>query len=246
MSVMPRRRGCMFSSVVSSGRPAKSAPNCSRNASKLCWIGIVWQADAEVLRQRERVVDAARRRKLRRHGDPEDVVRPERVDGDRGGDGAVDAAAEAEHDAFEATLGQVVAQPEAERVVQLLEVGLKMISRSARSRCRYPRPRGLRQRSGALRAACRPGRRPASCRRRSAHRSRQSRCSSTIGTRCRAARPPSISTRRAALPMVKGDALRLTHHLRALRDQRLDRLGRRAVAADIVRSRYPRRWSRRF
>ena len=84
----------MFSSVVSSGRPAKISVNCALNAAKASAIGISQTFDAEIPRERERVVDAAPRRIWARHGNAEDVFRAERIGGNRGDDRGIDSAAQ--------------------------------------------------------------------------------------------------------------------------------------------------------
>jgi hypothetical protein len=107
-------RACTFSFVMSNF----STPNSSLNAlvrliDRLDRHDV--EGDAEVLGERARVVDRALRRELRRHGDAGDVLRAERFDGDRRGDGGVDAAGEADDDVLEAALADVVAQPEDQR-----------------------------------------------------------------------------------------------------------------------------------
>jgi len=46
------------------------------------------------------------------HGDADDLVFAEGIDGEGGGEGGVDAAGQAEHDGFEAALADVIAQAE--------------------------------------------------------------------------------------------------------------------------------------
>jgi hypothetical protein len=60
------------------------------------------------------------RGKLRRQGQPAHVLHAQRGDRDAGGDGRVNAAAQAQHRGFETALVQVVAQAERERVEYLL------------------------------------------------------------------------------------------------------------------------------
>ena len=61
MSVMPRRRGCMFSSVASSGRPAKISRNCVAERVEAFLDRDLQEADAEILARARGIVDAARR-----------------------------------------------------------------------------------------------------------------------------------------------------------------------------------------
>ena len=65
--------------------------------------------DAEVLRERGGIVEGALRGELAGHEEPDDTVRSERADGERCGEGGVDAAGEAEESAREARLMKVVA-----------------------------------------------------------------------------------------------------------------------------------------
>lgn len=64
--------------------------------------------DAEVLREGCGIVEGALRGELAGHEEPDNTVRSERADGERGGEGRVDAAGEAEECAREARLVEVV------------------------------------------------------------------------------------------------------------------------------------------
>lgn len=64
--------------------------------------------DAEVLRERGGIVEGALRGELAGHEEPDDTVWSERADGERSGEGGVDAAGEAEECTGEARLVEVV------------------------------------------------------------------------------------------------------------------------------------------
>ena len=83
------------------------------------------EVDAEVLAHLACVVAGVGRREPRWHRRRVDVLGAERVDGDRGGERRVDAAADPEHDVAEPVLGDVVAEPEPEREPHLLELALE-------------------------------------------------------------------------------------------------------------------------
>ena len=78
--------------------------------------------DAQRLGQALRVVEAALRRVLRRHGDTPDVLWAKRIDGDRRCHRRVDPAAQPDDRRREAALVQIIAHAERERPVNFLVV----------------------------------------------------------------------------------------------------------------------------
>ncbi len=176
-----------------SGSPAAQSSRPPPNASERALLVLghrrldrdLDQLGAEVGGDIPRVRLCFNARMRRGHHHAADVLGAERVDGEQGDEGGVDAAREGDADVAEAVLAHVVAQAEGERRVDLGEVGQRL-GEPARARGRGPRrpaapprtgPRGRspcprgRRRSCVRRRRARPGRRRG-CRRRSGRRRR--------------------------------------------------------------------------
>ena len=113
--IMPRKRACMFSSVVSSGKPGENFGELRLEGGEGVRDRNLQAFDAEISRERERVIDAAVRRVRARHGNADDVLRAQRLHGNRRDDRGIDAAAQAKHRRLEAAFRKIIAHPERKR-----------------------------------------------------------------------------------------------------------------------------------
>ncbi len=152
--ICPRTRACTFCSARSqSGRPCARS-SCARKAACIGSIGILLEPHAEVPRELGGVLARVARAVARRHRDAEDRVRPERLGGDAGGEGGVDAAREPHDRRAEAALADVVLHPEDERREHLVRERRPARPRAAAGgRRRRGRAPARRRRSGRRRRA---------------------------------------------------------------------------------------------
>jgi hypothetical protein len=97
------------------------------------------EADAERARQRRRVLEGVAGAVARGHGHAQDGLGPQRLGGEAGGQGAVDAAGETQHRAPETALPGVVAQAQHQRPADLV----RLLLRSPWRRRACPRPSRL-------------------------------------------------------------------------------------------------------
>ena len=132
----PRRRDCRFSSVTSRGQPAKTGVERPQKRSIDAADGDDFEADAEILGQGAGVGDAAFRGVGAGHADADDVFAADGVDGDGGGQRGIDAAAQADQDALEAALVNVIARAEDERFVNRFALIGKIRVQVAGAGCR--------------------------------------------------------------------------------------------------------------
>ena len=163
---------------------------------------------------------------------PSTRSRPERRGRQARGDRRVDAARQSEDDAREAALARVVAQPEHERAVRRLLVGLTDVAQHGRRRGRR-RPPGRHRRRSPRRnpAPARSPRRPGRCRS-NARRTPARRCRRP-GSRRRNSRP----CLRASWRIISRRSVGLAELERTGRD--VDRADRRPASA---RSQIGSRW----
>ena len=88
--------------MFSFGDVALAVPaNASRSVASIACIAVIdrqrERLDTQVRGELPRILDAAAARVGRRHQDAQHVIRPEGLDGDRGGERRVDAAGKPEH-----------------------------------------------------------------------------------------------------------------------------------------------------
>ena len=178
---------------------------------------------AEVLRQPPRVGARSLGGVAGGHRDAVHVLRPERVDSERGDERRVDAAGEAQHDVAEAVLADVVVQREHEAAAHLLELRLERDDQPADLR---PASR-LPARARRPRARARPRARGRSERRRT---SRRRRPIASLGSRSTIEHAPPRSPGRAPAPRPRRRARRSGRRRGARPDRRRGcrRRGRRS------------------
>ena len=120
--ITPRMRDWMFSSVVSGARLANTGASMWWKASTAGSIGTSSRRMPEQGGAGGGIVEAVARGVARGHHHRVDALGPERIDRDRGREGRVDAARQAEHHAGEAVLGDIVVQAQDHGAVDRLQV----------------------------------------------------------------------------------------------------------------------------
>ena len=143
MTISPRTRAWMFSSATPRSVPAKaSGERCAARPRRRSRSGSRGSARRATRRRRARPA-RLRQTRARRHGDADDVLRPQRLDGERRGQRRVDPARDPEDDVREAVLLRVVAQAELDGEAHLLELVEQLARRPCRRRpLRGGSPRG--------------------------------------------------------------------------------------------------------